>query len=170
MKLARLLAYPVMALASLGVLASFCLAFAALNGSPSMAKAFSFLFPGVFAVWLPTILFANLLIADFKQRDFWKAALRGCPPWMRAGLWVVTGLAFAAFFAPFLWGSRPERSPAGFLFVFAVFYSVAFCVAYSVIHVETFDAGRRCLNGHRISPLAKFCEECGAPAAEGTQS
>jgi hypothetical protein len=21
------------------------------------------------------------------------------------------------------------------------------------------------LNGHRISPLAKFCEECGAPAA-----
>jgi len=34
---------------------------------------------------------------------------------------------------------------------------------YSVTQVDKFDAGRHCLNCHRISPLAKFCEECGAP-------
>ena len=45
------------------------------------------------------------------------------------------------------------------------FYSVSFCVMYSVLHVDKFDSTRRCLNGHATSPLAKFCDECGAPAA-----
>jgi hypothetical protein len=129
--------------------------------------AFRLLFPGIFIAWVPTILFANLLIGDFKQRDFWKAALRGCPPWMRTALWVIVGIVFIGFFIPFAWGSNPGAFPTGFLIFPSGFYAISFCVAYSFLHVEKFDAGHRCLNGHRISPLAKFCEECGAPVAPG---
>ena len=47
----------------------------------------------------------------------------------------------------------------------STFYAISFCVMYSLLHVKEYDASRRCMNGHVISPLAKFCEECGAPAA-----
>jgi hypothetical protein len=47
------------------------------------------LFAGIFLVWLPTILLMNRLTRDFKQKDLWKAALRGCPPWMRNALWLL---------------------------------------------------------------------------------
>jgi hypothetical protein len=165
-KLARVVAYPVMVLAAVGVLSSFCLSLASFVAKPEIEKAaFRFLFPGIFVVWLPTILFMNLLTRDFKQRDLWKAALRGCPAWMRTAQWVVWGLAFVAFFLPFLWGSEPPAFPPSFLFFPSIFYSVSFCVAYSLLHVEKCDSERRCPNGHPISPAAKFCEECGAPAA-----
>lgn len=131
-------------------------------------KITEILFFGIFFVWLPTIFLSHGLTRDFRQRDFWKAALRGCPPWMYKGLWILWGYGFfAAFIFPFLRGSDPGVSQSGFLIVPAMFYSVSFGVAYSVLHVKTFDEGRRCLNGHRISPLAKFCEECGAPASFG---
>jgi hypothetical protein len=170
-KIARAAAYPVMVLAGLGVLASFCLATASLAGKAGIEKtALRLLFPGIFVVWLPTILFANLLNADFKQRDFWKAALRGCPPWMTRVLWVIVGIVFVGFFIPFAWGSNPGAFPPSFLMFPSSFYSISFCITYSLLHVERFDAECRCLNGHRISPLANFCEECGSPAApEGTQ-
>jgi hypothetical protein len=167
-KIARVVAYPVMIVSAAGVLASFCLSLASFGANPEVEKnPFRFLFPGIFIVWLPTILFANMLIANFKQRDFWKAALRGCPPWMKRALWGVIGIVFVGFFIPFAWGSNPGAFPAGFLIFPSIFYSISFCIAYSLLHMEKFDAGRRCLNGHCISPLAKFCEECGAPAAPG---
>jgi hypothetical protein len=72
-----------MVLSAAGVLASFCLSFASVTANPEIQKsAFRFLFPGIFVVCLPTILFVNWLTRDFKQRDLWKAALRGCPTWM----------------------------------------------------------------------------------------
>jgi hypothetical protein len=157
----RFLAWPVTVLSALGAL-SATIFVTKLNIDKLMLRI---IFPGIFVVWLPTVFLMNQLSADFKQRDIWKAALRGCPAWMRTALWSVMGLTFAAFFAPFLWGSRPENFPPGFFLFPAVFYSTSFCVAYSFLHAGRFDAGRRCLNGHRMSPLAKFCEECGAPAA-----
>jgi succinate dehydrogenase hydrophobic anchor subunit len=38
---------------------------------------------GIFAVWVPAMLASNRLVKDYARKDFWKAALRGCPPWMR---------------------------------------------------------------------------------------
>jgi hypothetical protein len=35
-------------------------------------------------------------------------------------------------------------------------------VLYSATKVEMVDKNRHCANGHKVSPLAKFCEECGA--------
>lgn len=88
------------------------------------------MFPGVFVIWLPTVLLISRLTRDFKQRDFWKAALRGCPGWMRTGLWAVIGFAFAMFFLPSLWGSDPGKSPSSFVVCPATFYAVSFCVMY----------------------------------------
>lgn len=85
----KVIAFPVMVLAGLGVAA--CLfASAAVAVSPAIEKSvLVFLFPGVFVVWFPTILLMNRLTRDFKQRDIRKAALRGCPQWMRATLWII---------------------------------------------------------------------------------
>jgi hypothetical protein len=166
----RVIAYPVMILAAVGLLASFLLYASSYAAGPELGKvAVRFLFPGIFVVWLPTVLLMNRLTRDFKQSDLWKAALRGCPAWIRTGLWVVIGFVFlVAFVIPLLGGNNP--GPDSFLIFPAIFYSVSFCVMYSILHVRKFDAERRCLNGHPSSPLAKFCEECGAPAApEGMQ-
>jgi len=77
----------------------------------------------------------------------------------------------AITFLPLIAGRNPGDGPEGFGLFPIAFYAVSFCVMYSLIHVDERDASRRCLNGHAISPLAKFCEECGAPVApEGIQS
>src|ERR1700757_3316875 len=98
----RVIAYPVMVLATVGLLASLLLHAGNHAGGPELGKvAIRFLFPGIFVVWLPTVLLMNRLTRDFKQRDLWKAALRGCPAWMRTGLWVVIGFVIlAAFVVP----------------------------------------------------------------------
>jgi hypothetical membrane protein len=82
-----MLAYPVMVLSAVGVL--LCLSFYLLGLTgiyPLPANEMQFLFIGIFVVWFPTVILANRLTKDFKQRDFWKAALRGCPAWMRGVL------------------------------------------------------------------------------------
>ncbi len=163
----KLIAYPVMILSACGVLMCVLLFGWSLGANTQIVKmAPLIVFPGLFLVWLPTVLLMNRLTREFKQKDLWKAALRGCPPWMRTSLWIVLGTVFFLTFAlPFLSGSNPGTSPSNFILFPVCFYAVSFCVMYSLIHVEKYDTGRRCLNGHRMSPLAKFCEECGAPAA-----
>jgi hypothetical protein len=169
----KLVAYPVMALAAIGVIVCFALHIISFREDPELLKrALVFVFPGIFVVWLPTVLVMNRLTRDFKQRDLWKAALRGCPPGMKVILWLVLGYVFfATFLMPLLRGSNPGASPGGFLIFPAAFYSVSFCVMYSATRVEQVDGGRRCRNGHLVSPLAKFCEDCGAPVtAEAAQT
>ena len=168
----RAIAYPVMVVSGLGVIACFLLHVASFFKSPEFGqRLFPKLFIGLFIVWLPTVLLMNGLTRDFRQRDLWKAALRGCPGWMQKTLWAIWGYVFfAAFVLPFLRGSNPGASPSGFVIFPAVFYSTSFGVMYSLLHADEIDAGRRCLNGHLISPLAKFCEECGAPTAPDSRN
>jgi hypothetical protein len=162
----KIIAYPVMLLAGAGIV--LCLAFYLLGVTrlyllPSNREPV--LFIGIFVVWFPTVILMNQLTKDFKQKDVWKAALRGCPPWMKTGMWVLVGCVFVLFFLSNIRVHSPENSSFVFVLFPITFYSISFCAMYSLIHVEEFDNSRRCLNGHRISPLAKFCEECGAPAA-----
>jgi hypothetical protein len=162
----KMIAYPVMVLSGVGVL--LCLSFYILGltgTSPLPAGDMQVLFVGVFVVWFPTVILTDRLTKDFKQKDLWKAALRGCPAWMRTALWVVIGFVFAVFFLSVLSKKSPVDSPQIFVLFPITFYAISFCVMYSLINVEKKDSIRRCLNGHTISPLAKFCEECGAPAA-----
>ena len=169
--MAKMIAYPVMVLSGVGVL--LCLTFYLLGLTgihPLPARDMPVLFGGLFVVWFPTVILMNRLTKDFKQKDLWKAALRGCPAWMRAALWVVIGCVFVVFFLPILSKRSPGDSPQTFVLFPITFYAISFCVMYSLINVEKHDSGRRCLNGHAISPLAKFCEECGAPAAPNSTS
>jgi len=160
----KIIAYPVMMLSGVGILLCLSFSLLALTGRhPSLVTPV--MFGGIFVVWVPTIILSNWLTRDFKQKDFWKAALRGCPAWMRTGLWVVIGCVFIAFFLPILFGKSPGDSPLTFTLFPMMFYAVSFCVMYSLINIEESGADRRCLNGHAMSPSAKFCEECGSPAA-----
>jgi hypothetical protein len=169
--MAKIVAYPVMVPAAVGVLLCLSLFLLGVTGVHTVpSKATPVIFGGVFVVWFPTVILMNRLTKDFKQKDLWKAALRGCPPWMRTALWVVIGVVFAAFFLPFPGRKSPGDSPQTFALFPITFYSVSFCVMYSLINVDEFDSSRHCLNGHPIPPLAKFCEECGAPAAPDSRT
>lgn len=164
------LIYPFLALAVAGFIAVAAIHVASLFGVTYPFDHFlRFLFPGILVVFVPTIFVMNRLARDFKQKDVWRAALRGCPRWMRWTVWVVSGYTWLGFFVlPLLYGGGMEtpankaRSMSG---VLMIFYLIPAAVLYSATQVERLDAGRRCLNGHHLSPSAKFCEECGAPAA-----
>jgi hypothetical protein len=132
---------------------------------------------GIFVVWFPAVLVSSRLAKDFKHKDFWKAALRGCPSWMRWNTYLFFGYAFFNFFFTLFLlfksgtsgGSDSGPDPLGFrLFSghWMVFYSTAFAILYSALRVRASDAARRCMNGHPLSPADKFCPECGAPAGE----
>jgi len=159
------LAYVVLMISAAGIVLCVSLFLWGLTGGHSFGDHSPFLFFGVFLVWVPTILLMNRLTREFKQKDLWKAALRGCPPWMTTTLYVGLGLIMALFVLSMVSRTGPGGFPQLFTIFPAQFYAISFCAMYSYIQVEKNETTRLCLNGHPISPLAKFCAECGAPAA-----
>jgi hypothetical protein len=162
------LAYAFLPLAAAGFAAVLVMHIAALFGVTWIFDHWlAYLGPGLFVVWLPTILIMGSLTRDFKQKEVWRAALRGCPAWMRRAQWALFGYAWVGFFAlPLIFGGgmdNPANKARSMSAVLLTFYSIAATVFYSATRAGKIDVGRRCLNGHRISPLAKFCDECGAP-------
>jgi hypothetical protein len=162
------LVYPFLVLSAIGFAAMLVIHVAALFGvTAPFEYLLPYLGPGIFVAFLPTIFVMNQLTRDFKQKDIWRAALRGCPPWMRRAVWVILGYAWIGFFAlPFLYGggmdsaANKARMLSGTLLGF---YLIPVAVLYSSTQAKRFDESRRCSHGHHVSPLAKFCEECGAP-------
>lgn len=136
-----------------------------LSGSPVLfERCEKWLFPALFVVWIPTILSMNRLTRDLKQKDIWKAALRGAPKWMRITAYFIFGYAWVGTLASaFLPGADSKLSGARAVSgVMMAFSGLAVCAVYSAIHADKHDDSRRCLNGHRVGPLAKYCDECGA--------
>lgn len=165
------LIYPFLVLAGLGSAAVLMVHVEALLGTTYLFDHYLKYFgPGIFVVFVPTIFVMNYLVRYFKQKDVWRAALRGCPPWMRRLLWGVFGYAWVGFFAlPFLYGggmdSHPNQARA-MSAVLLILYLIPLSVLYSAKQVPRLDLGRRCLNGHHLPPLTRFCQECGAPLDE----
>ena len=166
------LLYPFIVLSAMGLILSLIVHTSALLGRDlGFGQAVWALHIGIFAVWLPTVLVLRNTTKDFKQRDLWKAALRGCPDWMRKMTYGFFGYAIVNF-AIFMFstinhpGSNSGApTPAvlrGFSGHWMAFYSAALSTLYSATRVKDADAGRRCQNGHLVSPMAKYCEECGA--------
>lgn len=160
-----------LAVAAAGFCADALIHIAALLGFSALFERFwALLFPVLFVVWIATIFLMNGLTRDVKRKDLWKAALRGCPKGMRTAAYVICGYAWIGVFGyTFLLGANPHlgnaRAASG---VMLAFYAIAACVIYSAIHVGTGNNIRRCLNGHDVGPLAKYCEECGAPVVTQT--
>src|SRR4051794_15277912 len=81
-----------------GFAASFLVHVLALAGLPSpFGPATWGLHIGIFVVWLPTVLVVQRMAKNVKQADLWKAVLRGCPPWVRTGMYIVGGYAIFNF-------------------------------------------------------------------------
>ena len=164
------LLYPMLAFSAAGLMAALAVHVASLLGAAyPFEHLLKFLAFGVFAVMVPTIFVMHRLTRDVKQRDIWRAALRGCPKWMRGLVWAISGYAWVGFFVlPLLYGggmdseTNKARSMSG---VLLIFYLIPASVLYSATQVPRFNENGLCSNGHRVSPLAKFCEECGAPLA-----
>lgn len=167
-KLARALICPFLVLAIIGSIATLVVHVSSLFGILYPFEHFlKTLAPGVIFVFLPTILVMNQLTRDSKQKDIWRAALRGCPQWMQRALWIIFGYAWIGFFAlPFLYGGGMDslgnkaRSMSAILLIF---YLIPVAVYYSATRVKRFDETGQCLNGHKTPPFAKYCPECGAP-------
>ena len=126
---------------------------------------------GIFVVWIPAIFVSRALTKGVPQKDFWKATLRGCPPWMR---WMVTLLfGYALLNFILLLASRTPAKSSGpmtpwdvYLFSghWMIFYAAAMATFYSAAHLD--NASPRCIQGHSVSPHAKFCDQCGQPVVQ----
>jgi len=163
------LIYPFLVLAVVGFLAALGVHLAALFGvTYAFQHSLDLLFFTLVVVWVATIFASHRLTRESQQKDFWRAALRGCPKWLRTTLWILLGYTWVGFLAwTWLFGGgadAPANAARGMSGMLLGFYGIAACVLYSATRAGKFDETRRCLNGHQISPLAKYCEECGAPA------
>jgi hypothetical protein len=129
---------------------------------------------GIFIVWIPTVIVAQKLSKDVPRKDFWRAALRGCPTWMKGMTYLFFGYAFINF-AVFIFskktGSGNDLGASsvefrGFSGHWMAFYSAALSVLFSSTKIDWSARDKRCRNGHVVSTYAKFCDECGAPIME----
>jgi hypothetical protein len=156
-------------LAALGFAISLFVHLAAWAGIAPPKAAWA-LHIGIFVVWLPTVLVSQRLTRDFKQREFWTAALRGAPPWASTALKLLMGYAIANFvlfmFQTSESGSKLNEAiqARGFSGHWLIFYGAAAATLYSAAQLrERGERLRTCLNGHTVSATAQYCEQCGAP-------
>jgi hypothetical protein len=167
---------PFICLAAVGLALSLVAHVWALFGLPQpLGNAAWWLHLGIFVVWLPAVIASNHLVKDFKQKESWRAALRGCPKWM---WWISSGFAVYAVanFFTFI-AVAPRGGPVpdvaappvifrGFSGHWMAFYSGAIAILYSALVTSRHDPARRCPNAHPVSPSAAYCETCGARIQE----
>jgi len=164
----------VSALAGIGLALSLVVHTAALAGATPFGTSAFALHAGVFVVWLPTVMVIQRYTRDFPRRDFWKIALRGCPPWMKRLTYGFFAYAFAGFayyvltsaLHPVRHSGPPDAATVrGFSGLWMAFYSTAMALLYSSSRMPALET-RLCVQGHRVGPLARFCEQCGGPVIE----
>lgn len=123
----------------LGLALSLLVHLSALLGMASVfGEAAWFLHAGIFVVWIPAVFILQRLTREFEQKDLWRAALRGCPRWMRWITYGFVGYAFVNFVLFIIMepghGSSAE-TPAvvfrGFSGHWMAFYSGALAIFYS---------------------------------------
>lgn len=167
---------PFLVLAVVGLVLSLAVHVVALFGQQQpLGEAVWALHIGIFVVCLPAMLVSYRLVKEFKYKDMWRAALRGCPPWMRRltaafGVYAAVNFVIFAALAPPGEAGRVVNAPPivlrGFSGHWMVFYSAAAAMFYSAVVVAKRDPARRCPNGHPVSPSAVFCEVCGSRVAD----
>jgi hypothetical protein len=170
----KIVLQPLKLLAALGFAVSLAVYIAALFGRNIISgRNLIILIGGSGVLYAPAFLITRWQTRDFKQKEMWKAALRGCPRWMR---FMVKALGFYAVanFLLFALLSAKRGEPNGevvpqtwWISTYGLsFYWTSFAMLYSSQHAGEADMRRRCVSGHLVPPLAKFCEECGAPLVQ----
>lgn len=157
---------PLIGAAAVGLALSLVVHLTAVARVPSpFGGAAWILHAGIFVVWFPAVLASRALTRDARRGDFWRVALRGCPPWMRYMAYGFFGYAVISFvmFVLGFFGQRDDEfaSLRGFSGHWMAFYAAGLALLSSYVRADT--AVRRCVNGHAASVMANYCEMCGQP-------
>jgi hypothetical protein len=122
---------------------------------------------GIFVVWFPAMLASNKLVRDGKRKGYWRAALRGCPSWMRwmmYGFFVYALVNFVVFISVLPRGQMPGPAPPvvfrGFSGHWMAFYSAALAILYSALIAGRIDHAQKCPKGHPLLPPDYYCDVC----------
>ncbi len=157
-------------LSAIGLAVSLWVHLGAVMGRRVAPEAFFWILHlGIFVVWVPVVFVAKRRVGNMNRKDFWKAVLKGSPEWMRYMVYLFLGYAtvnFALFFIKVQGGSGGGANPPaivwrGFSGHWMAFYSAALAVLYSAMHSD--GSGSQCVNGHAVSPGARYCDRCGQP-------
>jgi hypothetical protein len=155
-----------------GLLASAAWHLGILAGHDFLGEAGMVLFVGIFVVWFPTVMSLQKLAPALQRGGSWKVLLAGAPDWVKTVVGAVFiyaminfGLGFVGVFAttgPGFWRIGSGHAMA--------FYAAAWGLSLAAVRREELGIEWKCQNGHDMSPIAKFCDECGAPARPGLAS
>ena len=137
-------------------------------------KLFFALHIGIFPLWIPVVFIGRQMVGSGMRRgDFWKAALSGCPLWMKYMTYGFFGYAifnFALFAmnaptGPKLGVDVPATVVHGFSGHWMAFYSAGLAVLTTAYRRGLSNLARKCPFGHDVSWDDRFCPTCGAAVA-----
>ena len=95
-------------------------------------------------VCVVSILAANRICENYMPKEFWKAALRGCPKWLKylPSLLLTYAVLFAAIHGRSGIPGSPSMVQEGSAFGMAI-YAVSLVLLYSVLHVQEVNKVRK---------------------------
>ena len=129
----RVVTYSMLVLSAAGMIASlvfFVLAFDAdVEAEIGVIKT---LFAVMFVLGILTQQLVVKLAPNLRDRLLGKGVFRGCPRWMRIGVWVFWASVFFGSLVLTIAGRRLD----GAFIVFAGLYSISFCATYSFLHAK----------------------------------
>ncbi len=130
-------------LAGVGLVLSIAVHLCALVDVAIFGEYVWLLHVGLFIVGLPAVLYSMKLTKFSKRADFWKAALRGCPRWMRtmtAVFFVYAIFNFSIFFLSGVTSSHLSPPPLdavkGFSGHWMAFYAGALAILTSASRLD----------------------------------
>lgn len=160
--LARLIA----PIAAVGYLVSLASQIAFWFGVDLLGGAWPVIFASLAVVWPASAMLLRRHRGASLETERWQAFLGDAPPWMTPllyGTFILAGLAlllgFGGFFSPGVDGLWRVGSS-----VATVFYGIAWGCAAAAIARDSGGLDGKCEAGHDLSPDARFCSRCGAPA------
>jgi len=161
---------PLMAYAAVGLVLSMVVHLLSFMGTQAGGMGlFVALHVGIFPLWLPVVLLANKMSGGARRKDLWKAALSGCPAWMKYmtyGFFIYAFVNFALFLATAPTGKPNGGAPPasvwhGFSGHWMAFYSAGLAIVTSAYRRGVANLSPRCVNGHVVAYDDRFCPTCG---------
>jgi hypothetical protein len=129
---------------------------------------------GIFPLWIPVVFIGQKVAGGGMRRgDFWKAALSGCPPWMKYMTYGFFAYAVANFVVFMFYAPVGQKTGAnvlatvvhGFSGHWMAFYSAGLAILTTAYRRGLSNLARKCPFGHDVSWGDRFCPTCGAAIA-----
>lgn len=157
-------------LSLLGLIVSICFHIGSLLGMEMPVEVW-ILHVGIFVVWFPAVIVSQRRVKNTGRKDFWKAALKGAPVWMRYMIYAFFAYAFISFmlFAGNIpSGKHPAKvNDPRIVRAFSGHWLIFYSAAFGILYAAAVGSRLRCINGHALSPNQTACPVCGQPASLG---